>query len=57
VIAALGAVAISIVVGFAVGLDYNSSIGTRLLHGAAASSVAVTIWVAVVWRIFRVRSH
>jgi hypothetical protein len=53
VIAALGAIAISIVVGVATGLDYDNPLGTRLLYGGGASLAAVTAWVAAVWTIFR----
>ena len=53
VVAALGGIAISIVVGFVAGLDYDNPLGTRLLHGAGATLVAVTAWVAVVWVLCR----
>jgi hypothetical protein len=53
VIAALGGLAISIVVGVVVGLDYANPLGTRLLYGAGASLVAVTAWVAIVWTFFK----
>jgi hypothetical protein len=52
VVAAIGGIAISIVIGFVVGLDYDNPLGTRLLYGAGASLVAVTAWVAIVWALF-----
>jgi hypothetical protein len=57
VVAALGGIAISITVGFVVGIDYDHPLGTRLLYGAVASFAAVTAWVAIVWTLLRVRPH
>jgi hypothetical protein len=57
VVAALGGIAISIVVGCVLGLDYEKPLGTRLLYGAVASLVTVSAWIAIVWSLAKIRSR
>ena len=52
-LATVAGVSVCMAVGLMVGRELGSSRATRMLYGGAASLVAMAVWIAIVWALFK----